>query len=76
MAPYIEFEHITDALQGFVRPHREGREAVRNLICVNVKCKTNEEVTIVAFCVRTTAVNDDPVEIEIIIGRRMKFQRR
>lgn len=39
--PLIELEHLFDALKLFVRPLREGREAVSNFIFVGIKVKKN-----------------------------------
>jgi len=50
MAPLIEIEHVFDALQGFKRPLREGREARKNIICVGITKKKAKEVMVEGLC--------------------------
>lgn len=68
MAPLIYLEHIIDALQGFRRPLREGREAMKNIIIVGIRSKTAKAVHIEAACVRTTKINEPPVRINVSIN--------
>ncbi|KAK3927632.1 Poly(ADP-ribose) glycohydrolase 1 [Frankliniella fusca] len=67
MAPLLELEHVIDALQGFKRPLREGREAIGNLVVVGIRSRSKAEVTVEAHCVRTTKINENPVEIVVHI---------
>lgn len=67
--PLIELEHIFDALKGFSRPIREGRETLNNIVHVGVKDRTESEVNIHALCMRTTKINEDPVRIQVVIKK-------
>ena len=70
MAPFIELEHIFDALKGFTRPVREGRETVKNIVYIGISDKKTNVVTIQALCIRTT--KSDPVTIQVIIDKKSK----
>lgn len=70
MEPLIDLEHLVDALQGFVRPLREGREAVNNIVCVGKKGEKESVVKVEALCVRTTKINEEPVKIEVEINKK------
>lgn len=72
MSHIIELEHIFDALKGFVRPLREGREAVNNLVFVGVRENSQKIIKIESFCLRTTKINEDPVKIEVTINKQEK----
>lgn len=78
MAPYLDLEHLADALQGFVRPSREGREVIQNLVVVGVKERLAGEVRIEALCVRATKIHDDPVKIQVCINtnNNVKVERK
>ena len=68
MAPLIDLEHVIDALQGFKRPMREGREALKNLVVCGIASKTQQEVKIEALCIRTTKISEPPLNIKVTIN--------
>ena len=72
MAPFLELEHLIDALKGFSRPSAEGREAIVNLVCVGTRLNDNERAVVEALCIRTTKIDDPPVKINVVIDKKTK----
>lgn len=67
MAPFLQLEHVVDALQGFLRPLVEGRLAVENIVSIGVKSRRDDVVDIQAIVVPSTNVTKDPFTVEIAI---------
>ena len=73
MASLIELEHIFDALQGFQRPLREGRDALTNIIYMEKSSdQKKSEVKVEALCIRTSSINEEPAVIRIFINKNSK----
>lgn len=70
MAPFLELEHLIDALKEFSRPSAEGREALANLFCVGTRVNNKEKVVVEALCIRTTNIDEPPVKINIIMDKK------